>query len=410
MIPLSDILDQINRSIQSGNFKQTLTLCREHWKSHSNNPQFRMAYARSVYHLQLKSPDFSDINGILKSVKAVFELAPPPNLLAFHSLKTLIKSPVNLRIFKLIITRHPDILNPNLLSLFLSTNHTNVVPADAIMKNLMLLYQTSKVLHQIGEFSRAHEVATIIINHFPIDLRDTHNILFWSNRIKILSEFAFNPSEQTANEFKNFILSKKDWFLYYEAAKMYVELNLLSEAIPLLFSAVADIKKPEKDVPLRYKALLLLLQTINKYNANLKTHETSSLSAILTAWLSASNLSDKIPHDLKNDLYLKNNHPLPSPNNFINELRNAARSLNIPLPPALEPPLVGIIHSWFPDKGYGFVEHNKQTYYFNKIDRLPNANILKTGIPCEFILTSSFDKKKNKPSFKAILLKLITEK
>lgn len=403
------ILNQINQAIHSGNFQLALNLCREHWKSHSTNPYFKVAYARSVYYLYLKSPDISDLNKTLKSVNAVFELAPPPSLLAFYSLRAIIKSSDSTRIFKLILQYHPNIICPRTVMLFCNARHPNLNPEDNVLKNLTLLYQVSKVLHQIEKFDWAFEIASYIIQHFPNNVHDTHNIRFWSMRIKLLSEFILNPAEAIANEFKNLILKKKDWFLFHEAAKMYVQLNMFTEAVHLLFHAVADIKNPEKDVPLRYKALLLLFHAIEKLNANSKLYDPSSLAVTLMTWFSASNLSDKTHDTFKKYAHLNNKINLPSSNDFISEIRNAAKAFKITLPAALELPLCGLIHSWFPDKGYGFVEYNKQTYFFNKIDHLPNANLIKKNIPCEFKLTNSFDKKKNKPSQKAVLVKLLTD-
>ncbi len=400
------IINQINHAILNGNFQNALWLCRQHWKSLAANPQFKLAYARSVYHLRLKSPDFSDLNGIVKSVKAVFELAPPPGLLAFYSIRAIIKSPSNLAVIKFILRHHPDVLCPNVLSLLLNTRHPNLNPNENTMKNLTLLYQTSKILHNVGKYDWAHEIASVIINHFPSDIHDPHRIRFWTERIKILSEFQLNPSEQTAKDFKCLIRSEKNWFLFHEMSKIYFQLSQFKSAIHFIIYALADIKNIKKDIPLRFNVLLLLHDSAEKLKATDSSFQTSRLYCLIATLFREAGIVNKLPVHFKNTQCPEYNNHENLIGDFKKEIQNLAAALNIPLPECMAPPLKGIIHSWFPEKGFGFVEYNNQTYYFNKIEHLNNAGSIKKNMTCEFVLKNSFDKKKNKPSLKALLVKL----
>lgn len=403
-----NILNQISRLLQNKDFASALTLCREHWKTCGNNPQFKLAYARSVYYLHIKNFSDTPPDIFCKSVNAVFELAPPPNLLAYFALKNLLNYPNSHDVFKLILTHHPAILSSQTLQLILNTHHPNLDPPHAALKNVTLLYSIAKKFHLLNKTEQAHDIAHLVVENFPNNIKDEHNILFWSNRLKILSSFKINPCIRTAEAFKNLIESKKDWFLSYELANMYFQLNDLLSAAQFLFHSCVGIKKIEADVPLRYKVFLMIIQVTEKLNTSRNSnYDLSKLHSVICALFEKAQLKSKFPSDLIVNLP----HNTILSDNLSDELKNEilkiANAFNIPLPKEFEPPLLGTVHSWFPDKGFGFIEHNHQTYYFNKIDHLPDKSKITKNASCEFILKNSFDKKKNKPSLKAHILRII---
>lgn len=398
---------QIALLIQNKNFQDALNLCRNHWNQLKHEPEFRSIYARTIYHAALKpSSSSSDLQTLIKSLKAILELTPPPDLLAFHSLRTLIKSPNHLFIFKQILMHLPHILNPQIFSSFLNTQHPNTPPHDNALKNLLLLYQLSKIFHSLGYHQAALATATLVSENFNPNNPDPHNIRFWALRIKLLSSFQLNPSLQMANNYENLLDQKKDWFLFHELAQMYFQLNLPDKSLLFALHALSNIKNIRNDIPLRYKTLLLLLNVVEKITPSLKSFKPAKLETIIYHLLSVAQIHDKIPHSLKNREHsplTNSDHLIPE---LLDELRNLASDLNILVPPSLQPALPGTIHSWFPNTGFGFVLHNGQTYYFNKIHHLPNPSLIVKNAPCKFKLINSFDKKKNKPALKALLLEV----
>ncbi len=246
----------------------------------------------------------------------------------------------------------------------------------------------SKAYIAAGNYNDCLELCQQTLNE-PITLTPAKHI--WLKRRIAICHSHLGEEEKALNEMKEILLSKKDWFLFYEAAQIAFNLKNIDEAVDFAIRAALAPGEIENKIHLweLLKSILFQLKLFDKaiemlqLIASIRKFKQWSIPQSLNKELNSYHISlDNLQH--YKELFSQIRKWLPE------LLTNDAEELS------------GTINLLLPHKKAGFISCGKESYYFRTADCQIPVDELQHGLKVKFILQPGFDPKKQKETIVAV--------
>mgnify|MGYP001170057836 FL=1 len=305
-------------------------------------------------------------------------------------------------------------LHPLPLSVFSYINKHPELPPALIIQLCLLLdpqkLETEPVPNKNGKFpfpSQREKYITILTKAYfatenyneCLDLCQetlnsslplTPNEPIWLKRRIALCHSHLGEEEKALQEMKEILQTKKDWFLYYEAATISFTLKNIEEAVDFAIRAALGPGDIENKIHLweLLKSILLELKLFDKavemlqFIVSIRKFKQWSIPQSLNKELNSYHISlDNLPH--YKELFSRFRKWLPE------LLSKNAQELS------------GNIKFLLPHKKAGFISSGKETYYFRTADCQIPVDDIQPGLKVKFIVQPGFDAKKQKETLVA---------
>jgi len=247
----------------------------------------------------------------------------------------------------------------------------------------------SKALEKIGQYEKCISLCTEALKCIPKFHSDND---VWLKRRIALSKWHLGQQESALSELQNLLISKKEWFIEFEIAQIYFELEKLSDALFHAASAALNSGEPE------YKCELYVF--IGEISAKQGNLEIASKHFLLSIKL-RENRDWKIPPKL-NDWVRKLNIDTQTDISLMGlqkELRKYWESVKF----SNQPLLNGIVKKILPHGKAGFIaSENGKQYYFSIKAFKGSSYRLKEDLKVVFHTEKSFDPKKQQETEVAV--------
>lgn len=367
-----------------GAFDRSLSVCRELYPKHKNFKLLRSLYARVIYYSQFKNETIPSLSILSKALKAIFKLTSPYEPYSLGPKAVFEFAKIAMGQFNIPWEEIEFWLNqmdPSLLDGEALTYENKKGRSVSLASNQEQWYAT--MIRVKGGQKKPEELLKVLEEARKRNLRWHYNNDIWFARKEAFAYAQLGKSEKAIKILRQILIQKRDWFLIYDLAQLIKDKK---EKRKLLCRAALSAGNPVMKMRL-YESLFQEFKDTDRLDAEKHLCLVANLR-LEKGW--------DIPENIMKEIQKRNlDCSKQETSQTIKELRYFWEKFDV------KERLKGKIAVVFPNNAAGFIQSKDSSFFFRVLDVQQN-NKPEVGQAVSFEVIDSLDKKKKKPSKRAV--------